>query len=222
MKLLVVLVIIGTAVLNILPVQAETVTVAGVSLVLEPPPGYCALDSKAGDKTFFLKQRELLRPKVELVQLSVPCDQLEAVRSGKILTYSRWAQVQVISPGGTVRVLPISRSKFITSVTKLVGRKPFEVAAINREMQTRLKGEQINISASELKIVGSDDNAAYLSMAGAAQSEGTSYFVVAFGALTLIKGLPMGVYAYEKQGAPPGKLPTAVAEDYLRLVLMAN
>jgi hypothetical protein len=35
------------------PAHAETVSIAGVSLVVEPPPGYCALDANSGDGALF-------------------------------------------------------------------------------------------------------------------------------------------------------------------------
>lgn len=141
MKLFTSLLVASFAALAVCSAHAETVTVAGVSLVIYPPHGYCALDAKSGDFAFFKKQRELLRPKVELIQASVPCDQLKAMVAGKIRTYSRWAQVQVINPGPEIRTLPISRSEFITSFTKLVKRKPFDIASINSSMREKLKGE---------------------------------------------------------------------------------
>lgn len=80
----------------------------------------------------------------------------------------------------------------------------------------------MSMSASGMEIVGSDDNAVYLSMSGNLQSEEGSSVIVAFGAITLVKQLPIGVYAYEKQGTPSGELPTDVAENYLQSVFKTN
>ena len=222
MNLLKALLAFGLAALTLNTVRAETLTVAGVSLVIEPPFGYCALDVHSGDRAFFLKQRELLRPNNELIQASVPCDQLKAVVAGNLDSYSRWAQVQVINAGPELRTLPITRDAFVSSLTKTAQRKPLDLAAINSKVREKLKGEGIGVAASKMEVVGSDDNAVYVSMTGSIYSEGGSSAIAMFGSMTLVKQLPIGAYAYEKQGAPRGELPTAVAKKYLKSILDKN
>jgi hypothetical protein len=216
-----VLILVSLTTLFICSAHTETVGVAGISLVIEPPPGYCALDANSGDRELFIKQRELLRPN-ELVQVSVPCDQLEAMKTGKIRTYSRWAQVQVINPGSGIRVLHISRSELIATFTKAVERKPIDIAQINLRMRQKLLKEDLSMAASKMEIVGSDARAAYMSMFGNLQSEEGSSRLVAFGAITLVRGLPVSIYAYAKREAPAGELPTEVAMNYLTSVLDKN
>jgi hypothetical protein len=212
----------GAAGLMLNQVHAEAISVAGVTLNIEPPSGYCALDERSGDRAFFLTQRELLRPKNELIQASVPCDQLKAVVAGKLESYSRWAQVQVINVGPKLHSLSISRSDFIKGVAKSMQRRPIDVAVINRQMTEKLTGKGLSVTASKIEVVGSDDNAAYVSMSGRLESSGVSSVIVMFGSMTLVKQLPVGVYGYEKQGAPPGELPTVVVERYLRSILVKN
>jgi hypothetical protein len=165
--------------------HAETVSVAGVSLVVEPPPGYCALGTNSADRALFLKQRELVRPTAEVVQVSVPCEQLQAMNAGKIRTYSRWAQVQIVNPGSGIRVLDISRSELIATITKAVGRKPFDISKINLRLREKLSKEDMSMSASKMEIVGSDERAAYMSMFGNLHSEEGSSAIVAFGAMVI-------------------------------------
>lgn len=212
----------GLIALAVCPAYAEHVTVAGVFLVIEPPHGYCALDVKSGDRSFFLKLRKLLRPRIELIQASVPCNQLKAMMAGEIQSYSRWAQVQVISQGPGIRTLHTSRSELITSLTKRTKIGPFDIAAFNSSMREKLKNEEANLSVSKIEIVGSDDDAAYFSVSGSLQSVGVSSAIAGFGAITLVKQLPISVAAYEKLGSPSGELPTEVAVNYLKSVLKMN
>lgn len=203
-------------------VRAEVLTFAGRAFILVPPAGYCALGTTAAEKSFLEEQKALLRPRNELLQASVPCAHLKAWNAGKLDTFSRWAQVQIINNGPSFKPITLSRTDFIATLSKRFKDKPVDMALINKRMQEILSGKDMQLSASGMQVVGTDERAAYVSMSGQLDAGGVKSAIVMFGGITLVKQMPLGVYAYEKQGAPAGEPSTSVAPKYLQAVLEHN
>ena len=204
--------------------RAETVTIGAVSLTIEPPAGYCALGATEAERVLVAELQQTLRPRNELLQVCAPCSQVKELNAGTISRFSRWAIVQVVGTGPDLKPMAGTRAQLISSMAPAVSSGNLNVEAVNASIREKLSRKDCQLTAQKMAVVGSDEKAAYVTMSASfALPNGTPPVPMEmFGAVTLVKQHPLGIFACEKQDAPQGVLPTVVARDYLASVLSKN
>lgn len=163
------------------------------------PPGYCSL-SKGGPagREVFEKQSESFTRDVKLVEALVPCAELSQLSAGKVVFFSTWMQLQVLTPNGQDRVIDMPRAQVVRAVGKQAERRDMD--SLFKIIDKRLKetDPDVVVSDREVQIVGADDNALYMtmqqSMSGADFGPQPVYGVIG---MTLANRLLVNVASYQ-------------------------
>lgn len=178
--------------------MAESVDVWGRKVRLTPPAGFCVLGQSDAERALFESRRRAVAPAGLLAQLAVACDELDAVRSGKLDLegLSRWAQVQFVTHHGLPVSVTVSREAYVRKTAEVAAREAVDIAALNRlgaEHFAPSKTRPLALGAQPIGIVGA---AFFASMQLRREADGEAVpFETVYG-VTVIQRLPVLVQVY--------------------------
>ena len=101
--------------------SAETFTLAGKTVVLEPPQGYCALDAARPQEAELIAFNEKMQqPRNHVIMQLADCDELAEFRAGKRQNFDKYGQyfTPVSEGGGVKRVTGYARADFLADAAK--------------------------------------------------------------------------------------------------------
>ncbi|WP_112187952.1 hypothetical protein [Methylibium petroleiphilum] len=201
--------------------NAETVTYLGRSINLDPPPGFCQLNSSPEERALFEYQRRNTEPAGELAQFAVPCTELADVRALKADRFTRWVQVLVLKRKG--QLLPVSapRTQFVRGLAGHFADTPLDVERLSRRANKHLAQTNTAVTDFSYEPLGTTQDAFFTRMKMMAQVGTVTSPVSAIAATTVVNQLPIGVYAF---GTPKAKGEPAIetTRAYLRQILDRN
>lgn len=199
---------------------AEPFMVLGKTIDLTPPAGYCALGNTSFEQQLFTTFKARTEAAGHLLQVAVPCNDLERAKAGTITQFPRSASVMVVKRRGQLTLDPRSRADFVKS---LGSPTPIDVAVVNKRFRAALAGADFSGSLSAMTPLGSDGMAAYWSSLATVQLDGNApQRVVSIIAAVLVNGLPLSVQVSEAAGATDGPAPASVAQQYVKVIVNRN
>lgn len=200
--------------------KAEDFVVLGRSVSLTPPAGYCAIGKTLPEREFFEQFKSLAAPTGLLLQVAVPCSDLERSLAGAVSRFPRTATVMVVKARGQLRVDPRSRAEFMAALAA-PGR--IDIPAANNQMRAALSGTGVAVQLSSMTPLGSDQWAVYWATTGTSGSTGEEVRKTAsvIGAI-LVNGLPLSVQTTEAAGAADGPGLATVAQQYVKAIVAGN
>lgn len=175
--------------------RAETLNVAGRSLTIELPGGYCALDrgNPVEDEMFKVMERIQAGTNRVLV-VFYDCEELASMRRGESDTFDRFGQV--LTPVGEQAYPGITREVYFEELRKVFDQAFAIGAQQGQENVTRVLPEMEIGEARSLGILYGDDAALYAGMAEKIGFEGLEFTLAAVIAMTLVKDVPISVNLY--------------------------
>ena len=202
-------------------VNAETVTILGRSIQLSPPPDFCTLGNSPTERKLEQFQRQNTAQAGELVQLAVPCAELNDFRTRKIENFTRWAQVLVLKQKGQLNTVSAPRTKFVRAVAGRLADSPPDMSAMSARIRDELARTDSLVSAVTAQPIGATSEAMFIEVRMTATVGTWTSPVVGVGAITVANQLPIAVYAYATPKAR-GESPVDTARAYLRKVIDFN
>src|SRR5690349_3945255 len=107
-------------VLFALGASAETLTLAGKTVVLEAPQGYCALDAARPQEAALIAFNEKMQqPRNHVIMQLADCDELAEFRADKRQNFDKYGQYfTAVSDGAVKRVTGYARADFLDDAAK--------------------------------------------------------------------------------------------------------
>ncbi len=207
-------------------IQAEEVAVAGRTLKLNPPHGFCLVDKTTKQERDLLKKEGANNAeKVRMLQLSVECSELAEFRAGTREYLHQWAKVVVLKTDGKVESVPFTRPQFAAMLAKSANRtQRSDPQAMNLMLEDAFRETGFIASDRNVQIIGADLEAAYLNMSVQLRvTPNRTRDLRGVGAMSVANGLPIAVYLFRvigEKNSPNKEAPTL--QKYLQAVLAAN
>jgi hypothetical protein len=172
---------------------AATVNVAGRSLVLDPPQGYCQTDKNKAERPIVESLEKGAGPGTIVLMVFARCDELESLRIGKMKNLQHYGQYMAVPVGGP-RVTPqpagVIRADFIANIA----------ASIESPAQ-KMPDQYPDLAAGQSKSIGlldKDPNAAYVAaLQGFKAPSGDTLKIASVAAITLINGIVVNTDLFE-------------------------
>ena len=175
--------------------HAETFTVAGRSLSVDLPAGYCALDrSDPVENQMFDVMERIQAGTNRVLLVFYDCEELASMRLGETDTFDRYGQV--LTPSGEQAYPGIDRHIYFGELRKVFDQAFAIGAQKGQENVARVLPEMEIGEARSLGIVYEDDAALYAGMAEKISFGGGEFTVAAIIAMTMIKDVPISVNLY--------------------------
>lgn len=172
------------------PPGPDDILVGGTRLKLEPPNGFCALDSKRDDDGRVLNViQQRSPPNFLVVRGFVKCETLTELRSGK--AHGTDDSVGAITVkqehGRVVTAGALMRADYLSAVEKTGTR--VDIDQISRDLAERLSRGQSPGNSAFGGIIQRDDAAVYIATVGTSAGEIRPY--LALGAITVLGSQPL-------------------------------
>lgn len=187
---------------------------------LAPPAGYCALGKNARQRELLEQQKKISEPAGVLLQVAVPCEDLEQFDTGAIDGFTRQAIVMFVKARGQLKLDDRPRTEFLRSLGAV---RPADIAKANSHLRVALSQRNTTVALQAMTPIGSDEVAFYWSSIGEVQLEGsTQKKVASVVAALLVNGLPLSIQVSEHEGASDGAAPATVAQKYVQAIISRN
>jgi hypothetical protein len=187
--------------------SAETLTLAGRTVSLEPPAGYCALDpARPNEAELIAFNEKMQQPRNHVLMQLADCDELADFRNGKRDKFIRYGQYFTPVSDGTVKALAgYTRASFLAEGAKELPK--LDSAALVDEVAAKLRegaGGAV-AGAKFLGVLNEDDAGLYLGIAVGNVSVGNQ--TVSAGAmgivgLTLVNQISVSLGLYQANVGP--------------------
>ena len=196
--------------------RAEQLVLAGQSVVVEAPAGYCALDRNRPEEAARIEAQEKGQAGLNrLVLAFVDCADLAKSRETGTYDYSKYGMTLVPLQSGEVsKAMGLSRREYVQAVAKQL--PAFDAAAAIENARKRLNDAGASVNGVRmLGVLAQDDTALYFGIGldgigNAAQ--GTQHRVLGVVGLTLVNQVPMSMNLY-RVDAEDDAIPELLAED---------
>jgi hypothetical protein len=203
-----------------LSAKAEDFVVLGQPVRLTPPAGLCAIGRTPDERRYFEQLQSLAASTGLLLQVAVPCPDLERSLAGTISHFPTTVTVMVVKARGQLRRDPRSRAQFMAA---LGAPGPVDIPGANTRMRAALSATDVAVSLSSMTPLGSDEWAVYWAVTGTAGSDGeeprkTASVIAAL----LVNGLQLSVQATEAVGVLDGPGLATLAQRYVMAVVSSN
>lgn len=208
--------------------HAETFTLAGKTVVLEPPQGYCALDAARPQEAALIAFNEKMQqPRNHVIMQLTDCDELAEFRAGKRQNFDKYGQYFTpVSEGGVKRVTGYARADFVADAAKELPK--LDSGALVDEVTKKLH-ENAGTDVGGVKFLGvlkQDDAGVYMGIAfgdlsvGSQSLASSSMGVVG---LTLVNEVSVSLGLY-RANVGPEAVPDLLAalEQTMASVVAAN
>ena len=168
--------------------HAEQFQVAGKTLSLTPPEGYCLLDRsrKEDDGLTALLERSQAGVNQVLLNFAL-CTELEDWHAGKIPNLRHFGNVMVPVENGSTYALSVPRQSYVAALAGQVASVDF--AAITQEVNRKLEIGQVTDNQF-LGALHQDDSAIYIGILTTLDSGGQKLPQAGIAALTLLNSVP--------------------------------
>jgi len=197
---------------------SQSVEARGKTLYFTNPEGYCDYGDSPIEREI-IKQAERAIGPVTLLHAAAPCAELKELVAGNRTSLDHWFQIQLVDQTG------MGREKFLSN---LADQMPaVETDEMRQSWQDafapRLAKEGIDLELGEIKYLGRDENALYLSIMAKIEDVHHKGVLTAISAQTLIKGLHVGVNLYDGTEDPQSlKNMPVIVRDFVKHILAAN
>jgi len=205
-------------------VRANEVEIAGETVYLPPPDGFCLMDrSNAMDATIIDRVEHAQVGQSQILLHYADCDELEDWHAGKIITYMHYGNIA--SPYIDGRVRTIRGATRAEVLAKLKEAMPaFDEPALAdalAAMDERISDVAIQ-RAQFLGLVGDDENAIYSAMVTTLESEGQQLTMAGVWGSTFLRSIVINVYRYQPMA--PGAIEELLTElrPYLAELVRRN
>jgi len=196
----------------------QSVETRGKTLYFTNPEGYCDYGDSPIEREL-IKQAERAIGPVTLLHAAAPCAELEELVAGNRTHLGHWFQIQLIDQTG------MGREKFLRNLAnQMPGIETDEVRQSWQDaFAPRLAREGFDLEVGEIKFLGRDENALYLSIMAEIGEVHHKGVLTAISAQTLIKGLHVGVNFYDSTEDPQSlqNMPEII-RDFVEHILAAN
>lgn len=207
------LVVVGTA-------HAAEHIVLGRAVELPPPQEDCVLGRTSAEREFVEQFRSLTAFSGRVLQVAVPCADVERAASGAIQSFPTVTTVRVIAARGQLRIENRSRSQFLAA---LGDSETIDIGAANRHVAAALASTDITVSLSSATPLGRDSVAAYWATVGSAKvAGGSSRKTVSVFAAVLINGLPLSVQKTVTEGISDSTALASSVQQYVQQIIVSN
>jgi hypothetical protein len=181
---------------------AETMTLGGRTVVLEPPVEYCALDPARPEEADIIAFSEKMQqPRNHVIMQLADCDELADFRAGKRQSFGRYGQFFVpISDGAVMIPTGYSRASMLTEAANEFPK--LDSGAVVDEVANKLRrNADGNVSSMHfLGVLKQDDAGLYLGIAvGKTTIANQTVYAGAMGVvgLTLVNQVPVSLGLYQ-------------------------
>jgi hypothetical protein len=153
--------------LSISSASAETLTLAGKTVVLEPPQGYCALDAgRAQEAELIAFNEKMQQPRNHVIMQLADCGELAEFRAGKRQNFDKYGQYFTAVSNGAVRLVTgYARRDFLADAAKELPK--LDSGALVDEV-TKKARENAGAEVGGVKFLGvlkEDDAGVYMGIA---------------------------------------------------------
>lgn len=174
--------------------HAESVNVAGRTVDVPVPAGYCVLKDGAAEGPILDRLRYGLGKGNRLLLAFANCDELKAMRAAKAGTaedgFDDYATVAVVLENGEPKLLDgVGRPQFLERIIRAMSNGQVIASALKRA-EERVRHVRDIRQTESLGVLDNDANAVYIGLTGL--NAETDQHVLAVGGATLVKG--MNVY----------------------------
>jgi hypothetical protein len=206
-------------------VSAEHFTFRGRDIVLEPPQGYCALDSRRPTELTTIQQRKIMLDVYgEVAMVFADCKELQQVRRGDPTQLDDLGTFSIDKENGRiVPVYGVSRQQFVDDTLKSIEKADLSNLKDFADSGARRAGLAQSIDVSSIHVLDHDDAAVYVGgTLPTTMRDGTTILRDSVDATTLINGLKIEV-GVSRQSVEGGvKLLLAVQHDTVTALIRAN
>jgi hypothetical protein len=187
--------------------HAETLEALGRVLKFTNPAGYCTPGKSERERALVDFSAKALGTGSRLLHMAVACSELADFKAGRKDMLAHWIQIQHVSAKGKYITVDVSREEFLTAVSGALTQKALTIdpKEINRQLEASLGSDELKLSEPQIRPLGRDSDAAYISLRMKASAGGESQIVTAVGGLTVVKQVPVLVNVYEGQGDPKSR-----------------
>lgn len=175
--------------------RAETAWIAGRTLTVEPPSGYCALDRDDSNENEMYRVMERIQEGMNRVLVVFyDCAELRSMRAGKTDTFDRYGQI--LTPVREQAYPGIPRDIYFSEL-RAVFDQAFAIGARRGQENVKKVVPDMRVGeARNLGILEEDDAALYAGMLEKVAFEGKAFTVAAVVSMTLVHGVPLSVNLY--------------------------
>jgi len=190
------------------PAFADSISVGGRALNLQPPAGYCQADKSHAERPIIEGLEKGAGKGSRLLMVFAQCDELKDLRSGKIKYLKRYGQyVAPAGADGTVRPQPVGvmRGEFVdTMATNIQRSTPNAGLQQDAAKKPRQYPELKTGEIKSLGLLANDGNAAYVGfLQGFKAVSGDALKLATVGAITLLDGVVINADLFEAYTASP-------------------
>lgn len=207
----------------LLPVSAasaEQFQIAGKTLSLTPPEGYCPLDRSRKDDDGLTTLLERSQAGVNQVLLNFAlCTELEDWHAGKIQNMRHFGNVMVPVENGSTYALSVPRQSYVAALVGQVASVDF--AAITKEVNQKLEIGQITDNQF-LGALHQDDSAIYIGILTTLDTGGKKLPQAGIAALTLLNSVPASINLQWPAEEDVLKGLLAAQQQYTAALIQAN
>ena len=208
--------------------RAETPTLGGRTVILEPPAGYCALDPARQDEADLIAFNEKMQqPRNHLVMQLADCGELADFRAGKRPSFDRYGQYFVpVTDGAVQPVTGFTRASYLEEGARELPK--LDSGALVDEITAKLRaGAGSDVTGMHfLGVLKQDEAGLYLGIAVGKVSVGdqtASAGAIGVVGLTLVNEIPVSLGLYQANvGAEAVPDLLAKVQQTLASIVQAN
>jgi len=201
---------------------AQSVQALGKTLHFTNPDHYCNLGDSTNEQMLHEQVSRALLP-ILLLHMAAPCTELNDFAAGNSDGVDHWLQIQLLEPNRH----NVKREKYLADLTRQMPK--LETEEMRQSLQDLVQQQisradaSIDLEMGAITFLGRDENAVYLSGSGELEANGTKHIIAALGAVTVINGMPIGIYVYDSTENPQSlQQQTSILDDFLHRILAAN
>ncbi|MGE5203060.1 MAG: hypothetical protein ACM3O6_13445, partial [Acidobacteriota bacterium] len=180
--------------------RGDQLELAGQTVIVEAPPGYCAFDRNRPAEAARIEAQEKGQAEVNRLALAfVDCQDLAKDRETGNYDFSKYGMILVPLQSGQVRkAAGLSRQEYVQRVAKQF--PAFDAADAIETAKKRLTDTGVSVNGVRmLGVLAQDDTALYfgIGLDGVGNTEqGTQHRVLGIVGLTLVNQVPISVNLY--------------------------
>ncbi len=178
-------------------VSAETYTVEGRRLTVEPPEGYCLLNPDVpGEKRVAKMYKAILGEKNLMLQLFMDCDELANARDSGVRSIGRYGMITLPLRDGGILEIEQSRADYLDAIDQLMARMPVAAARMDEDFEewiANIVPYAVDGNTQVMGVMARDDEALYSGLLHNPAGDGSDALNAGLIGLTVIKGLPMAL-----------------------------
>jgi len=199
---------------------AQSVQASGQTLYFTNPDGYCDLGDSLNEQAIREEMIHVMAPSV-LLHMAAPCAELKGMADENSDSLRNFIQILLFNQAR----LEMKRSTFLDEMESQMSR--LETGEIQQSLQdtidSKFSNDGIDQKLNAIEFLGRDENVVYISGVTEIEADGRSSTFTSMGAITLIKGLQLGIYVYDVTEDPQSlqNLPS-ILHDFVDHMLAAN